>query len=78
MNKGNNLFSKPCRLEMSISVISVSCEVNGAENVVDLLHCFAPHPLKLATVPDGYISSENGLLAANADIVDPILSAAGA
>jgi hypothetical protein len=46
--------------------------------MIDMLHCFAPHPLKIAAVSGGYIGGEDGLLAASGDMVDPVLSGAGA
>jgi hypothetical protein len=77
MNVDNNPFFRPWRLAMSIRVTSIACEANGAENMIDMLHCFAPHPLKIAAVPDGYIGGEDGFLAANGDMVDPVLSGTG-
>jgi hypothetical protein len=64
-------FPSSWRLEMSIRVVQIGGEADSAENMIDMLHCFAPHPLKIA---DGYIGGEDGLLAANGDMVDPVLS----
>jgi hypothetical protein len=75
MNMDN--FPSSWRLEMSIRVVPIDGEADSAENMIDMLHCFAPHPLKIAAVPDGYIGGEDGFLAANGDMVDPVLSGTG-
>jgi hypothetical protein len=70
-------FPSSWRLEMSIRVVPIDGEADSAENMIDMLHCFAPHPLKVASVANGYISGEEGLLAASGDVIDPVLSGAG-
>jgi hypothetical protein len=71
MNSDNKPFPRRFRLEISMRIVSIGGEADSAENMIDMLHCFAPHPLKIA---DGYIGGEDGLLAANGDMVDPVLS----
>jgi hypothetical protein len=38
--------------------------------MIDVLHCFAPHPLSVTAFD---IDSEKRLLAASGEVVDPIL-----
>ena len=75
MNMDN--FPSSWRLEMSICVVPIGGEADSAENMIDMLHCFAPHPLKIVAVANRYISGEEGFLAANGDMVDPVLSGTG-
>jgi hypothetical protein len=68
----NNPFPRTWRLEMSILVASFDREADSPENVINMLHCFAPHPLRVAA---GDVGNKDRLLAASGDMVDPILGA---
>jgi hypothetical protein len=67
----NDLFPKRCWLEMSIRIVSIPGETDSAENMINLLHCFAPNPLSVGAALD--IGSEKGLLAADGDMIEPTL-----
>ena len=69
----NDPFSRPWRLEMSVLIVSLGGD-HPTENVIDILHCFAPQPLRITASTD--IGGEKCLLAANGDIIDPILGGA--
>lgn len=66
----NNPFSRKWHLEMSIVVAPFDGESDAAENVVNMLHCFALHPLRTSA---GNVVGKDRLLTANGDMVDPIL-----
>lgn len=68
----DNPFRRTWRLEMSILIAPFDREADAAENVVNMLHCFAPHPLMVAA---GDVGGKDSLLAASSNMVDPILSA---
>jgi hypothetical protein len=69
----NDPFSRRWRLEMSIRVVSIPREADSTENMIDVLHCFAPQPLKIAPITGYDTGRENILLAAGGDTVDPTL-----
>ena len=68
----NNPFRRAWRLEMSIVVAPFDSGADSTENVINMLHCFAPHPLRVAARDVG---GKDRLLAASGDMVDPILGA---
>jgi hypothetical protein len=71
---GNNPFLRAWHLEMSILVAPFDREANPTKNVINMLHCFAPHPLSVAPIANGDVARENRLLAASGEMVDPLLS----
>jgi hypothetical protein len=67
---GNDPFPKRWRLEMSIRIASILREADSTEDMIDVLHCFAPNPLRVTSFD---IGGEKRLLAASGDMVDPTL-----
>ena len=67
---GNDPLLRRWRLDMSIRIVPIDGECASAENMIDVLHCFAPHPLSVTAFD---IDGEKQLLAASGEVVDPIL-----
>ena len=66
----NDPFSRRWRLEMSIRVVSIPREPDSAENMIDMLYCFAPNPLGVTSFD---IGGEKRLLAVSGEMIDPTL-----
>ena len=58
----NNPISRRWRLDLSIRVVPYTWDNNGAENTIDVLHCFAPQPFS-SVAPVANIGREKRLLA---------------
>jgi hypothetical protein len=63
-------------LEMSFRIIGYGREADSSQNAIDVLHCFAPHPLDISPICDREIGAQDSLLATDGDVVDPVLSTA--
>jgi hypothetical protein len=55
----NNPFLRTWHLEMSILVAPFDREANPTKNVVNMLHCFAPHPLRVAPIANGDVAGSH-------------------
>jgi hypothetical protein len=67
----NDPFSRRWRLEMSIRVVSIPRETDSTEDMIDVLHCFAPNPL--GCVPLSGTGGEKALLATSGEMIDPTM-----